>query len=109
MLAPFTKKPLDQVNLLQIVQVYCYDEQKAMKSFPSLVRVSPAGVYLSLSDQHIDLTEPCLVSIDLVGGRAGLGQRADLLVRQGRQAAGKGVLHQERPGPVRRECFLYVP
>ncbi|KAL7415507.1 hypothetical protein BDY24DRAFT_349433 [Mrakia frigida] len=38
-LAPFAKKPLEQVNLLQIVQVYCYDEQKAMKSFPSLVRI----------------------------------------------------------------------
>jgi hypothetical protein len=38
-LAPFVKKPMDQVNLLQIVQTYCYDEQKVMKSFPNIVRV----------------------------------------------------------------------
>lgn len=38
-LAPFVKKPMDQVNLLQIVQIYCYDEQKVMKSFPNIVRV----------------------------------------------------------------------
>lgn len=39
-LAPFCKKPMEQVTLLQVIQVYCYDEQKAMKAFPSLVRVS---------------------------------------------------------------------
>lgn len=38
-LAPFCKKPMEQVTLLQVIQVYCYDEQKAMKAFPSLVRV----------------------------------------------------------------------
>lgn len=41
-LESFCKKPMDQVNLINIVQVYCYDEQKMMKSFPSLVRVSPS-------------------------------------------------------------------
>ena len=40
-LAPFCKKPMEQVTLLQAIQVYCYDEQKAMKAFPSLVRVRP--------------------------------------------------------------------
>lgn len=35
----FCKKPMDQVNLINIVQAYCYDDQKMMKSFPSLVRV----------------------------------------------------------------------
>jgi hypothetical protein len=37
-LSPFCKKPMDQVNLLQIVQVACYDDQATMKSFPSFVR-----------------------------------------------------------------------
>ncbi|CED82004.1 Predicted translation factor, contains W2 domain [Phaffia rhodozyma] len=36
----FCKKPMEQVNFLQTLQVFCYDEQKAMKAFPSLVRLA---------------------------------------------------------------------
>ena len=40
-LEPFCSGPKSQVALINIVQVYCYEDSRVMKAFPQILKVGP--------------------------------------------------------------------
>lgn len=43
-LSPFSTTAKTQVALINVVQVYCYEDTKIIKTFPHILKVRPAAL-----------------------------------------------------------------